>query len=239
MKTILTTAAALLLLTGCGFELDAKPVHSAQTFPLSGNRLTISAGLGNLRISQGRTAEVVVNRWLRGNAVDDSAWTLKDGTLALTSRCQLVFGDCGAEYAVSVPPSVELVVEAGDDPVSVSGLAQRVAVTTTGGTIKINGGAGPLRLLSKEGAIRAQGLTAPDVRARTADGEISLAFSTAPTKVDALSRSGRVHTTLPEGPYQVTVSSRYGKAVSTVKQKGGERTIIAKSTDGDVRVATR
>ncbi|MFI6320480.1 DUF4097 family beta strand repeat-containing protein [Nonomuraea sp. NPDC050556] len=239
MKRILTAAAALLVLTGCGFELDATPVRSTQTFPLTSTRLTITSGLGALRISQGSANQVVVTRWLRGKAANDNSWALKDGTLALTARCQLVFGDCGAEYAINVPPGVELVVEAGDDPVSVSSLSQRVAVTTTGGTIKVNGGSGQLRLLSKDGAIHAEGITSSEVRARTSDGEILLAFATPPTNVDALSREGRVITTVPDAPYKVTVSSKYGKATSDVKQTGDGRTIIAKSIDGNVRVSNR
>jgi hypothetical protein len=241
MKTIgLMTAgvAGLLALSACGIELDAKPEYSARTFAHSGE-LTIEAGMGELRLVQGRPSEVVVKRWLRGKAASESSWTLTGGTLKLHANCTVVFGDCGARYEVAVPPGASLKVKGGDDSVSVTRLSQPVTVTTTGGDIWLTGTTGALRLVTREGRIGAARTVSPDVRARSDDGDIRLAFSTAPTKVDVRSNTGHVVTTVPDAVYAVTVESKNGAERSAFTDAGPRngRTIIARSVDGDVRVS--
>lgn len=236
MKLWIALAAAVVAMTGC--SLDAPEEHSARTFTHAGGKLTIRSGLGGLRITQGSASQVVVNRWLRGKAADESSWKLENGTLTLNATCRLVFGDCGARYQVTVPPGVELEVDGGDDGVIVSGLAQPVAVATSGGRIQVSDLSGRLRLRTWDGAIHAERLRSPDVRARSGDGEILLSFATAPTTVDAVSREGRVVARVPDGVYSVTAKSTYGSEKSAIKDAGRDsaRTIVAKSTEGDVSV---
>lgn len=241
MKRTAVAAAVLLSLTACGIELEATPQHSNQTFPFTGGALTIKVPLGGLRVTQGTGPQVVVDRWLRGKAAKDgnSAWTLRDGTLALTARCTLNFGDCGARYTVAVPSGVPVLVEGGDDGVIVSGLAQNVTLVTTGGSIKVDGLSGVLRLRSDDGSITAVRTRSADVRARTNSGAIRLGFDAAPPKVDAASDDGRVVATVPAGEYSVKVESKDGRARSTVKDAGPGATkkIIARSFTGNVTVS--
>ncbi|WP_143591082.1 DUF4097 domain-containing protein [Thermoactinospora rubra] len=240
MKRMVIVLAGLATLTGCGIELDTDPVPSSRTFAHAGGELTVEADLGKLRIEPGAAAQVQVERRLRGKAARDgnNSWELKDGVLRLHARCEMVVGDCGADYTVRVPPDVELTVRGGDDPVSVVRLSGRVTVTTTGGAIRTSGLAGPLEARTAEGSISAVRTRSGEVVARTRDGGITLAFAAPPTRVEAISETGPVRAELPEADYRITADSETGKARSELRDAGprSRRAVVARSVDGDVRL---
>lgn len=230
-------AAGLLALAGCG-ALDAPERHATQVFPHTGGALTIRSSLGGLRIEQGAAGSVRVERWLRGKAGEDgnSSWSLKDGTLRLTANCTMVFGDCGGRYRLQVPPGTKLVVEASDGVIA-TGLGQDLDISARD-TIRLQDTSGALRLRS-EGPISGERLRSVVVRARTADGSISLGFATRPTVVEAVSTDGRVTATVPDGTYRVTAKSTDGTVRSQVKDGDSTSTIVARSGSGDVRIYRR
>ncbi|WP_049566118.1 hypothetical protein [Nonomuraea sp. SBT364] len=238
MKRI-TAAAALLItgLAGCGVDLDADEVHSARAFPYSGTTLTIESALGGLRIMPATGPGIQVDRWLRGKAADDNSWSLQDGRLRLGADCTVVFGDCGARYHVRVPPGVRLVVDGGDDGVVLRDLPQDVDVSTSG-PIRAYDTSGRLRLRTGDSLIAGSRLRSASVRARTSTGPISLSFAVRPDGLDARSRDGRVTATVPRGDYAVTARSTHGRVRSQLKDTGGSRTIVARSTTGDVRLVS-
>jgi hypothetical protein len=225
---------------GCGLELDAKEIHSAQSFPSSGAQLTVKSSLGGLRIMPGTGTTVQVDRWLRGKAADDgnASWSLKDGTLRLSASCTIVFGDCGARYHVKVPPGVRLVIDGAADGVILQNLTQDVDVSNAG-PIKAYGTSGRLRLLTADDTITGERLTSPSVRARSLTGSINLSFTTPPSDLDLLSKDGRVTATVPKDAYQVTAQSKQGRDSSEIKSTKSDRTIVAKSDTGDVRILAR
>lgn len=240
MRRIWVVAVAALAAAGvggCGVELDAKEVRSAQGFAFSGDALTIKSSLGGLRVMPGTAGSVQVERWVRGKAATEgnASWSLKDDTLRLSGNCTGVFGDCGARYHVKVPPGVRLVVDGGDDGVILNRLAQDVDVFA----------AGPIRVYETEGRLRLQGgddvitgerLRSANVRARTTAGNITLSFTAPPSKVDVRSSDGRVTATVPDGAYDVTAKSTHGSERSQIKDTESDKIIIARSTSGDVRI---
>ncbi|GAA2392255.1 DUF4097 family beta strand repeat-containing protein [Nonomuraea africana] len=241
MKRMTALAAAgLISLSACGFQLDRTERHEARTFPLGGTSLTITSRVGDLRVVPGDASGVKVERWLQGTAGEPgkSQWTLENGRLALSTDCTVFFGSCGARYTVHLPPGVALVVEGGDERVSLSRLPQDVSVSTTGGDITAEGLSGTLRLRTHEGTIRSRATRSADVRARSRDGDISVGFAAPPGKVDTQSRAGGVVVSVPEGEYGITVVSRNGRSRTEIKDAGdgSARTIVARSEDGDVRV---
>lgn len=234
-RIVVLAAVGALALTGC--SLDAKEEHSARAFPFSGGTLTIKAPLGGLRLEQGTAGTVQVDRWLRGKAATDPSWSLRDGVVRLSATCRIVFGDCGGRYQLKVPPGVPVVVEGNDDGVIVNGLAQDVTVSAPG-RIRVYGTAGALRLNGGDDSVSGERLTSGNVRVRTSGGGIDLAFTSAPARVDLMSGDGRVVASVPTGSYGVTVHSGDGRARSDIKDagSGADRTIVARSGSGDVRV---
>jgi hypothetical protein len=236
MKRIIAAALVLTGLTGCGISLDAEEVHSARAFPHSGATLTIKSTVGGLRITPATGGDVRVDRWLKGKAADGgSSWTLENGTLRLSADCMMVFGDCGARYHVRVPPGVRLVVDGGDDGVTLRDLTQDVDVSTSG-AIRAYDTSGRLRLLGDDSLIAGERLRSASVRARTTAGSIHLSFAVPPVSLDARSRDGRVTANVPRDSYAVTARSEHGSERSQLDSTGSARTIVARSGTGDVRV---
>ncbi|NRQ36918.1 DUF4097 family beta strand repeat protein [Nonomuraea sp. NN258] len=240
MRRILAGTAMALALTavttGCGVGLDAKEVHATEAFPLTGIQLTIKSSLGGVRVLPGTGTSIEVERWTRGKASNSPTWSLRDGTLRLSAHCTIVFGDCGARYHVRVPPTVRLTVETGDDGVILKDLTQDVDVVSRG-RIQVSGTSGRLRLRGEDSPITGDGLKSGGVRARTLSGLIDLAFVTPPADLDLQSRDGGVTATVPRGSYKVTARSTDGTARSELESaEDGDRTIVARSTTGHVRV---
>jgi hypothetical protein len=222
-------------LTGCA--LDAEQVHSARAFPHSGGTLTITSTLGGLKIMPGTGGEVRVDRWLRGKAAGDghSSWTLENGTLRLDANCQMVFGDCGGRYHVRVPPGIRLVIDAGDDGVTLDKITHDADVSAEG-PIRLYGTTGKLRLAGGDSMIAGNGLRSADVKALTRSGTINLSFAVPPARLNARSADGRVTVDVPKNEYAITAESKEGREHSELKDTRSPRSIVARSTWGDVRI---
>ncbi|MFE0147188.1 hypothetical protein ACFWY5_08595 [Nonomuraea sp. NPDC059007] len=235
MRRIAVMAAGIALLAGCGVELDAPEQHSAQTFTHTGGTLTIKSSLGGLRVEKGSPGAVKVDRWLKGKAAEagNSSWSLSGDVLRLSANCNMVMGDCGGRYLITVPPDIKLVVE-GSDGVIATGLSQDVDIAATE-TIRVIDMAGALRLRT-EGAVTGERLRSGRVRVRTDFGAIHLQFAVRPTNVDVLSRDGGVVTSVPDGVYKVVAKSQDGSVSTKVKKGDGPDTITARSGSGNIKV---
>ncbi|WP_143043617.1 DUF4097 family beta strand repeat-containing protein [Nonomuraea jiangxiensis] len=232
-------ASVVALATGgCGVDLDADEVHTARSFSFTGTELKIRSSLGGLRVLPGTGGAVVVERWVRGKAAGEgnATWSLRDGTLRLGANCTMILGDCGARYHVKVPPGVRLSIDTVDG-VILKDLTQDVDVSTRE-HIQVSGASGKLRLLS-EGPITGERLRSANVRCRTSDGAIKVTFDSPPTNLDLQSRDGRVTATVPRDSYAVTTASKEGEDRSELKDTKSPRTIVARSTTGDVQILAR
>ncbi|MFI6900117.1 hypothetical protein ACIBKY_02590 [Nonomuraea sp. NPDC050394] len=235
MRRIAVMAAGIALLAGCGVELDAPERHSAQTFTHTGGTLTIKSSLGGLRVEQGPPGVVKVDRWLKGKAAeaDNSSWSLSADVLRLSANCNMVIGDCGGRYRITVPPGIKLVVE-GSDGVIATGLSQDVDIAATE-SIRVLDMSGALRLRT-EGAVTGERLRSGRVRVRTDFGAVHLRFAVRPANVDVLSRDGGVVTSVPDGVYKVVAKSRDGSVSTKVKNGDSPDTITARSGSGNIKV---
>ncbi|MFG3435923.1 DUF4097 family beta strand repeat-containing protein [Nonomuraea sp. NPDC047897] len=242
----MTTAATAAAMAGlvavtsaCGVELDPEEVRGTRTFPHAGAQVTITSAMGGLRVMPGAAGEVRVDRWLRGKAArdDNASWSFDRGGLRLSADCTIVFGDCGARYHVRVPPGVRVVVRGAEDGVVVRDLAQDVEVTSPG-PIRVYGTTGRLRLAGGDSLIAGDRLRSADVEARTTTGTINLSFATPPDRLEMRSGDGRVTATVPDGPYRVTATSTDGRKRSQLKSTPSERTIVATTGTGDIRLLT-
>ncbi|NUW41035.1 hypothetical protein [Nonomuraea rhodomycinica] len=240
MAAASAVAVLATVTSGCGVELDAKEVHDSHAFTHAGGQLTVRSSTGGLRILPGEPGAVRVERWVRGKAAGEgnASWSLKDGVLRLGADCTMVFGDCGARYHVRVPPGVRLVVEGSEEGVILQDLAQDADVSSHG-PIKAYGASGRLRLNGDHGLVEGERLKSASVRVRTRAGAVRLAFAMPPSQVDVVSDHGYVRTTVPKGAYRVTAQSRYGDERSEVEDVRSERTIVAKSTSGNIDVLAR
>lgn len=240
MKRTLTVAAVIAGmagLAGCGATFDDTETHSARAFAHSGATLVVKSSVGGLRFLPGTAGEVRVDRWLEGKAARDgnASWSFRGGVLRLSADCTMVFGTCGARYHVRVPPGTRLVVDGSDDGVILKNLDQDVDVSTRG-PITAEGTSGRLRLLGGEEPIKGSGLKSADVRARTVSGSIALAFAVAPVKLDARSREGGVTVAVPREKYAITAESAEGSERSELKSARSDRTIVARSESGNIRI---
>jgi DUF4097 and DUF4098 domain-containing protein YvlB len=163
-----------------------------------------------------------------------------DGVM-LESHCRHWIGadSCEVDYSVLVPRSfdVEVIASAGD--VSATGLSGTVKLTTSAGNLRAEQMSGELTLRSTAGDVRASDLRSSIVRARTAAGDIALAFSGVPQNVTAQATAGDVRVTVPSGQYQVAASSTAGDEFVDpgLQSSESERKITATSTAGDVTVS--
>ncbi|MEU1384366.1 MULTISPECIES: DUF4097 family beta strand repeat-containing protein [unclassified Nonomuraea] len=235
---LLLVIVAILAVTGCSVRFDSDEVPAVRTFPFTGAELKITSSLGGVRVLPATSPAVEVRRWTRGKASTSPSWSLRDGVLRLSADCTLIVGDCGARYHVRVPAGVRLTVDSPDG-VILNGLTQDVDVSS-GDRIEVKDTSGKLRLLTDSGTIQGVGLRSPSVRGRTLDGSISLAFAAPPADLDLKSREGGVTVRVPKDSYQVKVESADGSEHSDIKStKSSSRTILARSTYGNVRVLTR
>ncbi|MCF6467998.1 DUF4097 domain-containing protein [Nonomuraea sp. MG754425] len=236
MRQIAALAACVVLVAtgGCGVDLKADEVHEARSFPFAGAELKIDASLGGVRVVQGGSGAVGVERWVRGKAADAPAWSLRDGVLRLSADCTMVFGDCGARYHVKVPPGVRLLIDTADGLI-LTGLTQDVDAVSRD-RIQVTGASGRLRLRG-DGPITGTGLKSGYVRCRTTDGAIDVAFSVPPGTLDLRSHDGGVTARVPSGRYAVTAASQDGSSRSEVEHdRKSSRKITAHSTTGNVRI---
>lgn len=204
-------------------------------------RLIVRIDAGDLTIRPGRDGRVTEQRVLtwkgRMPAVTES---FAGGTLTITSRCPAGQRTCGADVTLSVPRGAAVQAELGNGDVAVSGLTGPVSVTAGRGDLRLSRLSGPLRLRSAAGDIIGETLSSAQVSARSAAGDIALAFTAVPAGVTAASSAGDVSIDVPRqsGGYRVRAATAAGdRTVSVRADPASPHVIIATSAAGDVTVA--
>lgn len=235
-----TAVAVALLLTclgGCVARGDTER-RDDRRFPFSGQSLTIDAHETRLTVVNGSTGEVAVERELRGTAAEDgnASWSLRGGTLSLRVDCVGVVLSCESEHRVRVPEGIALTIEGSGGAVRLENLTGDITTKLgNDGSLRIDGPAGRLRLWNGGGHIHVTRARSSDVEATTsADGNIDLAFTTAPRRVEARA-SESVEITLPAGPETYRVDAT-GRGVDVPSDPGSDRLIVARAGDGSVSI---
>ncbi|OQR64568.1 hypothetical protein B6E66_08155 [Streptomyces maremycinicus] len=222
---------------GAGGPAAAGPL----SFARSGTHLVITTENGLLlRPTDGR--RVTVDERADGDwSHDDDTWTLD---LSCTDRDgQREPGDaaCPRMPYVKIPDGVSVTVSARNAGVDVAGLAAALDVTTVNGDVTVTRSGtddAPVRLVTRNGSVRATALDAGRLHAVTTNGDVTLGCTTAPSDVTASTTNGSVAVTVPQDApaYRVTAGTDNGHAtvdVPTSENRQGP-TMTLTTVNGDV-----
>lgn len=145
----------------------------------------------------------------------------ESGTVTLTATCPSRGQHrCWVDYMITVGRKAELVLDTG------------------AGDIDVQDAAGAVEVSTGAGDVRAGGLAASSVTARSGAGGVQLGFVAPPEAVDAVASAGDVTVRLPDGAaYAVDAGTDVGEQVVDVPtaSDAGHR-VRARSEAGDVSV---
>lgn len=229
---------------GCGDVFPGDEVRETERFAWEGDTLRIESDHADVHVLPGAGDGIEVERRLRGQAATggNASWTLEDGTLRLTVKCEGITFGCGGEYHVRVPENAGVDVESGQADVRIKGVERPSSVETRHGDITVDGAAERLRLESVHGDVRVDGAPAR-VTATAKHGDVRLVLTEAPESVVTKTSHGDILVGVPaQGGqrYQVTARSEGGDVISQLTpDPDSPRTITADSTNGDVRLERR
>jgi hypothetical protein len=216
--------------------------HDHRSFGFAGGRLVVDADGSSLRISPGTANTVEVDRSVHHDLQRPRLTERLDGNrLLLRARCpNFVVVRCDGDYQVRVPPSVDLQVINTSGTVQVSGMLGAIDIRSDD-SITLDGGRGTVLLRSDYGSIRASGLRATEVQARTGSGRVSLQLAVPPRVVSARSDDADVLVVVPNGPqlYHVDANSTDGTTSNGLRtDPASALRITATSGSGDVTLRT-
>lgn len=246
VAAVVAASAVVLAVAGCssgGSPLDAGATSGGgHGFGLgAGQRLVVvtdggvalHAGSGT-RVVVGEPAGAVVERWQPGS-----------GQAELDLRCPAhpaAGRPCPQVVDVTVPQAAAVTVQARNAGVSAVGLSGPLNLATVNGDVTLTTtpqGAEPVQLTTRNGSVRATGLRAASLAAHTVNGDVDLAWSTAPGSVTADTTNGSVDVALPTGhpAYALTAVTRNGQPHLAFPTTPGTRDRIDLTTvNGDVTV---
>lgn len=143
---------------------------------------------------------------------------------------------CRASSSVELPAAADIQVETVDAAVSVVRFDGTVGATTTGrGDVLLGGVGGRLRVLTEDGGVFGDGLTAADVDIESRSGEIVLRFAERPDRLTVRSGSEPVTIELPDGDYAVNVKSGSSIAINVGQVATADSEILVQAR-GPVRI---
>ncbi|WP_299534760.1 DUF4097 family beta strand repeat-containing protein [uncultured Streptomyces sp.] len=222
----LLTVAPLVLVSACG---DDRPAGAEGPPALDrGARLVITTENG-VRLRPVEGDRVAADSAVRG------AWSHRDGTWVLDLACRDRRdghddgGDadgCPRMPTVGVPAGVPVTVTARNAGIDAVGVEAALALTTVNGDVTVTrsgGGDADVRLVTRNGSVRAESLAAGRLEAETVNGDVTLGGATSPSRVTAATTNGSVRVTLPhDAPaYDVTAGTRNGRTSVLVPQTPG------------------
>ncbi|MEU4832602.1 DUF4097 family beta strand repeat-containing protein [Streptosporangium sp. NPDC023615] len=242
-RTPFLLAAGLLTVTatGCALHTSSGVRNEERLFPHSAPGLVIEAAGTRVRLEPGTAGTVQVKRTLKGTPAKEgnASWSMRDGRLKVSVTCSgIVLDNCESHHTIMVPPGVTIEV-GSDQNVSAVRLDQPLKIRAGDGDVHTRALSGPLDVVTTAGRVDMEAIRSPKVTARSTDGKVNLGFAAPPTEVEAVSRSGTVNVVLPKtaDTYRVSVSSGSGQATARVpRSRDAARSLVARSTDGNVRV---
>jgi hypothetical protein len=183
-----------------------------RTIPLDHGRLVARANGSNLTVRQGGASGGAAQ--LTGTvqySLVRPDFTVNDG-IGFSLHCRFLFGNCGLNAVLDVPPGTALDLASGGGNVRVSGIQSAVTVTTGGGNLDIGAIRGNLDLNTSGGDVNGQLLLSREATLRTGGGNVTLTFSTVPANVAVSSSGGDITIVLPHGAtrYAITANTAGG-----------------------------
>ena len=229
LPTLLFSAVALLAVTGCNVSLDVsgdvtRRVDQVTIDPAGVRAVSVITDNGDIDVVAG-TGDIVVDTAIAEHDEGDATSSIDviGDTLVIDGTCDEGWFDrCEVGYRLAVPAGLQVTVETDNGDVHVVNLA------------------GPVDLTTDNGDIDGSGLAGGVVRVTTENGDVDLAFGTAPEDVAAYSDNGSVVIELPRDGhvYAVDAVSDNGDVdVSVPDDPDARRTVSAKSDNGRVAVS--
>jgi Putative adhesin len=194
--------------------------------PVTSGKVAVSLGAGDLTLQAGSGSTAALTGTIRYSLFPPRPHqaTGPDGTTTISFDCTSVVGWCSMASTLFVPATVT---------------DARLATDT--GSITVNGG--PQRTLdlsSSMGEIRGTGLSASDVTAHSAMGNISLTFARPPRTLTVTDSMGDISIVLPAGTHYrlVDVHSDMGTVNDSTVHSYQDATILITATTsmGDVNI---
>jgi hypothetical protein len=245
-------AFAALLVIGAfvsgTFQIVTLLAHEERTvetsYPAEGiARIDVDNSAGSVRIvaADGDTIEVTATISDGLRSTGESQGVFGD-TLELRGTCPNFGSDwCRVSYTISLPPSLDVTVDADDGSVDVVGITGAVDVDTDNGSIEMDSLAGPIRATNDNGRIEGDRLRSANVSADTDNGRVVLAFEEAPTNVFATSNNGSVEVVVPDDgtAYRLDMDTDNGSRTESIDvDDTAERAIVIRSENGSVTART-
>ena len=171
--------------------------------------------------------------------------TTSGGVTTIVGTCgnQGLFTRCSLDLTVTLPATLPLRVTGKNGSIAASGLTGPLTFETTNGAIKTSGSEGRLDLRSTNGAIRVLDARSGEATATTTNGTVELSFDAAPTRVEATSTNGAVTVRVPvdTATYFVSAHTTNGSINDSEvpSDRGSNRTITARTTNGNVTIVPR
>ncbi|MGW5123784.1 DUF4097 family beta strand repeat-containing protein [Streptomyces sp. NPDC004069] len=204
---------------------------------------TLSGKITSVRLET-RAGSVTVNG-TKGNgglSLHRSVTYRGDKPRGATHRIEdgvLVLGGCGSRcsvsYTVDVPAGVPVSGGTSNGSVHLTHVGA-VKLSTSSGTIELNGVSGPVEARTSNGRISGHGITGPRIRARTSNGSIDLTLDTA-QDVRARTSNGHISLTVPEARYKVTAKAGNGaRNIDVTDDPSGEHRLDLTTSNGAITV---
>ena len=188
-----------------------------------------------------------------GSAVPAVLQSVSDGHLSLTAPA-CATSDCSGSFALTVPPDVTATVASDGGPITVSGIAGAnldsangpvtaanisgpLTVITNGGSLQLDGLAGPLSADTGDGNVTAVGVASASATIITGGATAVLAFSAAPDAVTVSTDGGGARLALPGGPYALTADSGGGpESVQIATDPAAHRSLTVITNSGPLQL---
>jgi DUF4097 and DUF4098 domain-containing protein YvlB len=223
-SVVLLLAATVLL--AAAWSTTRTTNSTAFTAIVPGNllRVEIQVAEGDIEILGGATPDLLVNRTdssVFGHSPEERR-TIADGVLRIESSCpQLVVGSCAADYQLTVPESVSLVIVAEH------------------GDVRLTAYRGSVRLSTLDGDLTVEAFCGSLLDATARGGGIAVTATCPPGRMTLLTTTGDVDARVPPGRYSVDVKTISGRAtiLGVADEPDAARRIQVLSNSGDVTVA--
>jgi len=190
-------------------------------------RLVLSApGGGDIRVRNGSGVRIVRRTSTLEGVQISGKRTLAGGTLTIRDRCDgrgfLGRTICSADYDVTVPRGVALVLSTVAGDVTVDDVAQTVQAKTVAGDIDASG-------------------CLPSVDVHSVAGDVVVETRCAPRTLFADTNVGDVDLVVPAGRYALTTDTRSGDVhvAGVVTAPASDRIVRASTIGGDIDVQGR
>jgi hypothetical protein len=251
------TVLALATVSGCVVSLTGYQHHRREVAQVSQDvtsvDLDVSAGDVTVAVDPAAASTSIARtrRWNVSEPCVTSSYT--DGAVALSDSC--TGGACAVDYDITLPAPAAITLGGGSGDVTISGVADALALTlgsgditltdddgdvvasTGSGDMELTRVGGTIDLSTGSGDIRGSDLTATTTAATTGSGDVALAFDTTPARVEIVTGSGDASLVVPAGTYRIETHSSSGDVTVTGLTDGDGPLLSVDVESGDISIS--